>query len=61
MGLDLSQVYILLLGMTDKMIPIPIFMQGHLGPTGAVLGQIYQRLKIPPSFVISVGAVIMRD
>ena len=31
MGLDLSQVYVvvLLLGMTDKMIPI--FMRGHLG------------------------------
>lgn len=56
MGLD---VVILLLGMTDKMIPI--FMRGHLGPTGAVLGQTYQRLKIPPSFVISIGAVIMRD
>ena len=61
MGLDLSQVYVvvLLLGMTDKMIPI--FMRGHLGPIGAVLGQTYQRLKIPPSFVISIDAVIMRD
>ena len=31
MGLDLSQVYVvvLLFGMTDKMIPI--FMRGHLG------------------------------